>query len=79
MLTAEQIYQEFESLPENMRAEVLDYITQLKGKLVHRQRAEIRHPIWPQEVRALAGSWKNDFPTLEEIRATGSDSQRGVL
>ena len=35
---------------------------------------------WPQDVVKLAGSWKNDFPTLEEIRSTaGHDSQREVL
>ncbi len=28
---------------------------------------------WPQDIVRLAGSWKNDFPTLEEIR---SDSQK---
>jgi len=25
--------------------------------------------IWPAELAALAGSWGNDFPELEEIRA----------
>ena len=24
---------------------------------------------WPQDVVNLAGSWKNDFPSLEEIRS----------
>ncbi len=24
---------------------------------------------WPQDVIALAGCWKDDFPTLEEIRS----------
>lgn len=23
---------------------------------------------WPQDVVELAGCWKNDFPTIEEIR-----------
>lgn len=26
---------------------------------------------WPQDVINLAGSWKDDFPTLEEIRSGG--------
>ena len=35
---------------------------------------------WPQDVFILAGSWKNDFPTLEEIRSTHAvDSNREVL
>ncbi len=35
---------------------------------------------WPQDVVNLAGSWKNDFPTLEEIRSTQTvDSNREEL
>lgn len=35
---------------------------------------------WPQDVINLAGSWKEDFPSLEEIRSTnGVDSDREVL
>ena len=35
---------------------------------------------WPQDVVNLAGSWKKDFPTLEEIRSTQAvDSNREVL
>ncbi|MEA3467672.1 MAG: CopG family transcriptional regulator [Thermodesulfobacteriota bacterium] len=35
---------------------------------------------WPQDVVNLAGSWKDDFPTLEEIRSTQAvDSNREVL
>lgn len=25
---------------------------------------------WPQEIVNLAGCWKNDFPSLDDIRAT---------
>lgn len=25
---------------------------------------------WPQDVVTLAGSWKDDFPTIEEIRSS---------
>ncbi len=32
---------------------------------------------WPQDVIALAGCWKEDFPTLEEIRSSdATDSLR---
>ena len=32
---------------------------------------------WSQNVVELAGSWKEDFPTLEEIRSTqGLDTKR---
>ena len=35
---------------------------------------------WPQDVAGLAGSWKDDFPTLKEIRSTsGVDTQREDL
>ena len=35
---------------------------------------------WPQDVVQLAGSWKDDFPTIEEIRSnTGHDSPRENL
>jgi len=35
---------------------------------------------WPADVVELAGSWKEDFPTLEEIRSTaGVDTQREAL
>ena len=35
---------------------------------------------WPQDVVKLAGSWKNDFPTIEEIRSSvGHDSPRKEL
>jgi len=35
---------------------------------------------WPQDIINLAGSWKNDFPTLEEIRSTQAvDSDREEL
>ncbi len=35
---------------------------------------------WPQDIVDLAGSWKNDFPTLKEIRSTQAvDSNREEL
>mgnify|MGYP000191588066 CR=1 FL=1 len=35
---------------------------------------------WPQDVINLAGSWKDDFPSLEEIRSTEvTDSNREAL
>jgi hypothetical protein len=35
---------------------------------------------WPQDVVKLAGSWKEDFPSLEEIRSTqGVDAKREAL
>ena len=35
---------------------------------------------WPQDIIDLAGCWKNDFPTLEEIRSTKAvDSSREAL
>lgn len=35
---------------------------------------------WPQDIFKLAGSWKDDFPTIEELRSnTGQDSPREDL
>ncbi|MDL1964001.1 MAG: CopG family transcriptional regulator [Deltaproteobacteria bacterium] len=35
---------------------------------------------WPQDVVKLAGSWKEDFPSLKEIRSTHVvDSSREAL
>lgn len=35
---------------------------------------------WPQDIVKLAGSWKDDFPTIEEIRSSvGHDSPREGL
>ena len=35
---------------------------------------------WPQDIVDLAGSWKDDFPSIEEIRSgMGSDSPREKL
>ncbi len=35
---------------------------------------------WPQNVVNLAGSWKNEFPSLQEIRSTEViDSNRETL
>lgn len=35
---------------------------------------------WPQNIVNLAGSWKEDFPSLEEIRSTkGLDAKREDL
>ncbi len=35
---------------------------------------------WPQDVVKLAGSWKDDFPSIEEIRSTqGMDIKQGAL
>ena len=35
---------------------------------------------WPQDVVNLAGSWKEDFPTIQKIRSSaGHDSPREEL
>ncbi len=35
---------------------------------------------WPQDIVNLAGSWKDDFPSLQEIRSThAADSSREIL
>ena len=35
---------------------------------------------WPQDIIELAGSWEDDFPTVEELRSNlGQESPREVL
>jgi len=35
---------------------------------------------WPQDIVKLAGSWKDEFPTIEELRSNiGQDSPREDL
>ncbi len=35
---------------------------------------------WPQDIVKLAGSWKDDFPTIEELRLNSSrDNPREAL
>ena len=35
---------------------------------------------WPQDVSKLAGSWKEDFPSIEKIRSTQEvDAKREAL
>jgi len=35
---------------------------------------------WPQDIVKLAGSWKDDFPTIEELRLSSSqDNPREAL
>lgn len=54
MTIAEQIYQEFKTLPENMQAEVLDYVKYLKYKSNRlAQQAEIDVSQLSEEQRKL--------------------------
>jgi len=34
---------------------------------------------WPQHIKALAGSWADDFPEAEDLRVTSEDIPREAL
>ena len=87
MTVAEQIYEIVQGLSEKRASEVLTF-----AKFVFSQ----EHPVperplesepleadsmtWAELVDSLAGSWGNDFPTLEEIRSgEGQDMPRESL
>ena len=81
MTVTEKICEMVQALPEEQAAEVLTFVESVHAK--HRDtkkeysKEEMDAMSWPELVDALAGSWGDDFPTLEEIRAgEGKDSPR---
>lgn len=82
MTIAEQIYDLVKSLPPDQASEILTF-----AELVHSRHLNANHSLgdtssgfWSDLVYSLAGTWKEDFPTLEEIRAeAGQDIPRDSL
>ncbi|MFK0733667.1 MAG: DUF2281 domain-containing protein [Gloeotrichia echinulata GP01] len=71
MTIAEQIYELVKSLPQEQASEILTFAEFIRAKHLN-----VNQPIgtvapvpWAELVYSLAGSWGEDFPTLEEIRA----------
>jgi hypothetical protein len=71
MTIPEQIYELVKSLPQEQASEVLDFAEFIRAKSLNaNQSNDIDAPLsWEELVKSLAGSWGDDFPSLEEIRA----------
>jgi len=82
MSIAEQIYALVKSLPQEQANEILTF-----AEFIHTKHLNTNQPVnkvdptpWAELVYSLAGAWKEDFPTLEEIRdESEQDIQRESL
>lgn len=70
MNIAEQIYALVKSLPQEQANEVLTF-----AEFIHTKHLNANQPIdtvdsvsWAELVYSLTGTWREDFPSLEEIR-----------
>ncbi len=70
MTIAEQIYELVKALPQNQASEVLTFVEFIRAK--HLNSNQPNQPVapvpWAEVVHSLAGTWKEDFPALEDIR-----------
>ena len=78
MTIAEQIYALVESLPPDQASEILNF-----AEFIHAKHLSANQPTstvtsipWVELVDSLAGTWREDFPALEDIRA---DSEQDIL
>lgn len=79
MTIAEQIYALVKSLPEDQASEILTFaeFVQAKHLKANQLSTTVDSASWSELISSLAGAWKEDFPTLEEIRAeSGQDIPR---
>ncbi|MEG4273280.1 MULTISPECIES: DUF2281 domain-containing protein [unclassified Microcoleus] len=80
MTIIEQIYAIVKTLPENQASEILTFAEFIRAKYLNENQStdtvDSLTP-WTELVYSLAGTWAEDFPTLEEIRAeSGEDIWR---
>jgi hypothetical protein len=80
MTIIEQIYAIVKTLPENQASEILTLAEFIRAKYLNENQStdtvDSLTP-WTEWVYSLAGTWAEDFPTLEEIRAeSGEDILR---
>lgn len=79
---AEQIYELVKSLPPEQASEVLSFAESLYARhtIAHQADKAEASDTWTELVDALAGTWKDDFPSLQAIRASsGEDAMRESL
>jgi len=82
MTIAERIYALVKSLPQEQAREILTFAESIHAKHVDPKQPNVPVDLteWSELVYSLSGAWKDDFPTLEEIRAeSGQDTPRESL
>lgn len=83
MTIAEQIYAIVKSLPQDQADEILNFAEFIRAKHLNANQTvnqSANQFPWGELVFSLAGTWKDDFPTLEEIRTeSGQDILRESL
>jgi hypothetical protein len=83
MTIAEQIYALVKNLPQDQAGEVLTFTEYICTKNLATNQVvnpgEAQAP-WGELVSSLAGAWADDFPDLQDIRASvGQDALRERL
>ncbi|AFZ58500.1 DUF2281 domain-containing protein [Anabaena cylindrica FACHB-243] len=79
MTIAEQIYAIVKTLPQDQADEILTFAELIRAKHLNANQTvnqSANQLSWVELVYSLAGTWKEDFPTLEEIRA---ESEQDIL
>ncbi|MFM6040894.1 MAG: DUF2281 domain-containing protein [Sphaerospermopsis kisseleviana] len=82
MTIAEQISAIAKTLPQDQADEILTFAEFIRAKHLNANQTvkNLDQLPWSELVYSLAGTWKDDFPTLEEIRAeSGQDILRESL
>jgi hypothetical protein len=82
MTIAEQIYELVKSLPQEQASEILTFAEFIRAKHLNANQAidTVAQIPWAELVYSLTGTWAEDFPSLEEIRAnSGQDILRESL
>ncbi len=83
MTIAEQIYAIVNALPQERASEILAFAQLIRAKSLNEDSRSdsVNSSIsWTELVYSLAGTWAQDFPTLEEIRlSSGQDIVRESL
>ncbi len=71
MTIAEQIYALVKLFPEDQASEVLTFAEFIRAKHLNANQSigTVAPVPWAELVYSLAGTWEEDFPTLEDIRA----------
>jgi hypothetical protein len=78
MSIAEQIYALVKSLPQDQASEILTFAEFIRTKHLNTNQPidAMEQTSWKELVYSLTGAWKDDFPTLEDIR---SESGQDIL
>lgn len=82
MTIAEQIYAIAKTLPQDQADAILTFAEFIRAKHLNNSQTvkNLDELPWSEFVYSLAGTWKDDFPTVEEIRAeSGQDILRESL